>query len=67
MIGQREKILLEQISRRNSNEWVGKTGNFKKVIVTAEPGFKEGMYVECMIKEIRGHTLAGAIQRGCPC
>ena len=59
MVGQCEKILLEKLSRRNSGEWLGKTGNFKKVIVKAQPSFKEGMYVECVIKSIKGHTLVG--------
>ena len=58
MIGQHEKILLESTSRRSSNEWIGKTGNFKKAIVKAQPSFKEGMYVDCVIEGIKGHTLA---------
>jgi tRNA-2-methylthio-N6-dimethylallyladenosine synthase len=59
MIGKREKILLEKASRRNSGEWVGKTGNFKKVVVPAQPYFKEGIYVDCMIEGVKGHTLRG--------
>ena len=59
MVGRREKILLEKLSRRSSGEWLGKTGNFKKVIVNAQPSFKEGMYVECVIKSVKGHTLVG--------
>jgi tRNA-2-methylthio-N6-dimethylallyladenosine synthase len=57
MVGQSEKILLEKISRRNSGEWIGKTGNFKKAIVKAQPCFREGMYVNCVIEGIKGHTL----------
>jgi len=57
MIGQKEKILLEKTSRRNSGEWVGKTGNFKKTIIKAQPHFKEGLYVDCVIEGIKGHTL----------
>jgi tRNA-2-methylthio-N6-dimethylallyladenosine synthase len=60
MIGQSEKILLEKISRRNPGEWLGKTGNFKKVLLPAQPHFKAGMYVDCIIDEISGHTLRGA-------
>jgi len=59
MVGQREKILLEKLSRRNSGEWLGKTGNFKKVLVNAQPSFKEGIYVDCVIKSVKGHTLVG--------
>jgi tRNA-2-methylthio-N6-dimethylallyladenosine synthase len=59
MLGRQENILLEKPSRRNSGEWVGKTGNFKKVILPAQPDFKEGMYVSCVIESIKGHTLIG--------
>jgi len=59
MIGQNERILLEKPSRRNSGEWIGKTGNFKKVVVKAQPDFKEGKYVNCVIEGVKGHTLLG--------
>jgi len=59
MIGRQEKILLEKPSRKNSDEWVGKTGNFKKVILSAQPDFKEGIYVNCVIEGVKGHTLRG--------
>ncbi|MCL2101180.1 MAG: tRNA (N6-isopentenyl adenosine(37)-C2)-methylthiotransferase MiaB [Fibromonadales bacterium] len=59
MVGQSEKILLEKPSRKNSGEWVGKTGNFKKVVLPEQPGFREGMYVDCVIEGVRGHTLRG--------
>jgi len=59
MVGRHEKILLEGPSRRNKNEWLGKTGNFKKVIVPANPNFKEGMYLDCVINGVKGHTLIG--------
>ena len=59
MLGRQEKILLEKPSRRNPNEWVGKTGNFKKVILPAQPDFREGIYVECVIENLKGHTLWG--------
>jgi len=59
MLGRHERILLETISRRNAAEWIGKTGNFKKVILPAQPAFKEGMYVDCVIEGVKGHTLRG--------
>ncbi|GBU23558.1 hypothetical protein R83H12_00172 [Fibrobacteria bacterium R8-3-H12] len=61
MLGRQERILLEKPSRRNSGEWVGKTGNFKKVILPAQPDFREGMYVDCVIEGIRGHTLTAKL------
>jgi tRNA-2-methylthio-N6-dimethylallyladenosine synthase len=59
MLGRQETILLEKTSRRDENEWVGKTGNFKKVVIPTRDSFKEGMYAHCIIEEIRGHTLRG--------
>ena len=61
MLGRCERILLEKPSRRNSVEWVGKTGNFRKVIVPSQPNFREGMYVDCVIEGIKGHTLRGKV------
>ncbi len=61
LLGRFEKILLEKPSRKNSGEWVGKTGSFKKVIVPAQPDFREGMYVDCVIEGINGHTLRGKV------
>jgi tRNA-2-methylthio-N6-dimethylallyladenosine synthase len=61
MVGQNEKILLEKVSRRNSEEWLGKTGSFKKTLVPASPSFKAGMYVDCMIEGVNGHTLRGRV------
>ncbi|MCL2208416.1 MAG: tRNA (N6-isopentenyl adenosine(37)-C2)-methylthiotransferase MiaB, partial [Fibromonadales bacterium] len=52
MIGRTEKILLEKPSRRNPNEWVGKTGNFKKIIVNCSDA-KLGTYVNCKIDSIK--------------
>lgn len=60
MLGRTEKILLEKPSRRNPNEWVGKTGNLKKVIVDYS-GDAAGTYVNCKIETVQGHTLRGKI------
>jgi len=60
MIGRTERILLEKPSRRNPNEWVGKTGNFKKVIINYS-GSAAGTYVNCEIETIQGHTLRGKV------
>jgi tRNA-2-methylthio-N6-dimethylallyladenosine synthase len=59
MLGRRETILLEGPSSRAADEWVGKTGNFKKVILPAAPGLQAGSYVDCLINDIRGWTLRG--------
>jgi len=68
MLGRQEKILLEKLSKRNTNEWIGKTGNFKKVIIPAQPSFKEGIYVDCVIEGLKGHTLlarTSTLNAGC--
>jgi tRNA-2-methylthio-N6-dimethylallyladenosine synthase len=63
MIGQSEKILLEKPSRKNPSEWVGKTGNFKKVVIDigAIPHCSPGMYIDCVIEGVKGHTLRGKL------
>ena len=64
MIGRTERILLEKPSRKNPNEWVGKTGNFKKVIVGATLAVAPtitGAYINCKISAVQGHTLRGTI------
>ncbi len=61
MIGRRETILLEGPSSRAADEWVGKTGNFKKVIVPHVEGLRAGLYVDCVIDDIKGWTLRGQV------
>ena len=60
MIGRTEEILVEGPSSRDANEWVGKTGSFKKVIFSSDSA-KPGDYVNCRIDEIRGWTLRGTV------
>ena len=61
MFGRRETLLIEGPSSRDAEEWVGKTGNFKKVILPASPQLKAGAYVDCVIDDIRGWTLRGKL------
>ncbi len=58
MLGRTEEILVEGPSSRDPDEWVGKTGNFKKVIFASKT-VKPGDYVNCRIDDIRGWTLRG--------
>lgn len=60
MIGRTEEILVEGPSSKNPNEWVGKTGSFKKVVFASE-NVKPGDYVQCHIDDIRGWTLRGTV------
>lgn len=59
MMGRTETILLERPSSRNPHEWVGRTGNFKKIVVPSVSGFSAGSYLDCVINDIRGWTLRG--------
>ena len=58
MIGKTEEILVERPSSKDPNEWVGKTGSFKKVAFASKTA-KPGDYVKCHINEVRGWTLRG--------
>jgi tRNA-2-methylthio-N6-dimethylallyladenosine synthase len=65
MVGRTEEILIESPSSRDANEWVGKTDDFKKVIVPGGPAFpnvKKGAFVRATIRERRGLTLRGTVQ-----
>lgn len=59
MIGLTEPILVERSSSKNALELVGKTGNFKKVVIPAHPSIKSGDIVPVHIQDIRGWTLRG--------
>ncbi|MCK9181564.1 MAG: tRNA (N6-isopentenyl adenosine(37)-C2)-methylthiotransferase MiaB [Fibrobacteraceae bacterium] len=58
MIGRTEEVLVERPSTKNSSEWVGKTGNFKKIIFSSNSA-KPGDYILCHIDSVRGWTLRG--------
>ncbi len=59
MIGNTERILVERPSTRNPEEWVGKTGNFKKVIFRPSGSVYPGAWANIHIDDIRGWTLRG--------
>ena len=59
MLGRREEILVERPSSKDPSEWVGKTGNFKKVVFRPSREVRPGDYLVCNIDDIRGWTLRG--------
>lgn len=63
MIGRTEEILIEGPSSKDPDEWVGKTGSFKKVVVKSH-AVKPGDYVKCHIDDVRGWTLRGTPVEG---
>jgi tRNA-2-methylthio-N6-dimethylallyladenosine synthase len=61
MIGSVESVLLERPSSRNLHELVGKTGNFKKVVLEGSAVAKAGDIVRAKITDLRGWTLRGEL------
>lgn len=61
MFNRDEEILIERPSTKDPEEWVGKTGNFKKVIFKPNKLVHPGDYIVCHINDIRGWTLRGEI------
>ena len=59
MAGRIEEVLVEAPSSRDSREWVGKTGCFKKVILPAAPGVAKGALVKARILSRSGIVLRG--------
>jgi tRNA-2-methylthio-N6-dimethylallyladenosine synthase len=59
MTGRIEEILLEERSSRSDEEWIGKTGCFKKVIVPHAPGMDRGKLVKVRIERRSGIVLRG--------
>lgn len=59
MIGRTETLLLERASSRSDQELVGRTSNFKKVMVPLRKGMQTGDFVSVQIQDIRGWTLRG--------
>lgn len=61
MYGRIEELLMERPSTKDPDEWVGKTGNFKKVVFKPNTIVRPGDYVTCKINDIRGWTLRGTV------
>ena len=61
MVGKTEEILIENTSSRNAQEWLGKTGCFKKVIVPNLSGISKGSMVNARILSRSGTVLRGEI------
>ncbi len=61
MIGRQEEVLIETVSSKNAEEWIGKTSCFKKVIVPFATGLSKGSIIPVNIEERRGTVLRGSI------
>jgi tRNA-2-methylthio-N6-dimethylallyladenosine synthase len=63
-IGRRERILIEQTSKRAEDELMGRTDAFRPVIVPAAPGLGPGDLVDVTITRATHKTLFGALEAG---
>jgi tRNA-2-methylthio-N6-dimethylallyladenosine synthase len=60
MIGSVQRVLLEGISKKNADEFYGRTDNNRVVNLTSDPE-QVGCFVNVRITEARSHTLRGEI------
>ena len=62
-VGKRERLLIEQRSKRSADELKGRTDAFRTVIVPAAPGVVPGALVDATIVGATWATLFGAMAR----
>jgi tRNA-2-methylthio-N6-dimethylallyladenosine synthase len=61
-VGRRERILIEQTSKRAADELMGRTDTFRTVIVPAAPGLGPGALVDVTIARATTATLFGVLE-----
>ena len=59
-IGKRERVLVEQASKRSTDELIARTDAFRPVIIPAAPGLAPGAMVDATILRATHKTLFGA-------
>jgi tRNA-2-methylthio-N6-dimethylallyladenosine synthase len=59
-VGKRERVLVEQRSKRSDAEYLARTDAFRSVIVAAGPGVEPGALVEVTVSRATSATLFGA-------
>jgi tRNA-2-methylthio-N6-dimethylallyladenosine synthase len=59
-IGKRERVLIEQASKRSSDELMARTDAFRPVIIPAAPGLAPGAIVDATILRATHKTLFGS-------
>jgi len=60
MVGSVQRVLLEGVSKKNAEEFFGRTDNNRVVNLASDPGLV-GSFVNVRITEARSHTLRGEI------
>ncbi|MDV6346087.1 tRNA (N6-isopentenyl adenosine(37)-C2)-methylthiotransferase MiaB [Nitrosomonas sp. Is35] len=63
MVGSIQRVLLEGISKKNADEFFGRTDNNRVVNLASDPTLV-GSFVNVRITEARSHTLRGEIVHG---
>ncbi|MCG7756939.1 MAG: tRNA (N6-isopentenyl adenosine(37)-C2)-methylthiotransferase MiaB [Nitrosomonas sp.] len=63
MVGSIQRVLLEGISKKNADEFFGRTDNNRVVNLASDPALV-GSFVNVRITEARSHTLRGEIVHG---
>ena len=58
-VGTTEDVMLEGPSRRNGEEWIGKTTHFRKVVLAPGPDAKPGQILATRVISRRGQILWG--------
>ncbi len=60
-VGATQEVMLEGASRRNGEEWIGKTTHFRKVVLNPGPEARAGLVVQAKIIARRGQILWGEL------
>ncbi|MBC8133243.1 MAG: TRAM domain-containing protein [Deltaproteobacteria bacterium] len=60
-VGRPQRVLIEGPSKRNGNEFFGRTDTFRAVVVTAGPGVEPGGIVDVVIDRATNATLFGHV------
>jgi tRNA-2-methylthio-N6-dimethylallyladenosine synthase len=61
IIGKKVQVLVEGVSKRNSDRWFGRTTSNKTVVFTPTPDILIGELVDLVIEETTSATLFGAL------
>src|SRR5262245_937435 len=60
-VGKRERVLVEQRSKRSADELMGRTDAFRTVIIPAAPGLAAGALIDATIVRATSATLLGVV------
>jgi len=63
-VGKRERVLIEQVSKRSDSELMARTDAFRTVIIPAAPGLAPGGLVDTTIVRATTATLFGVVASG---